>query len=194
MARDNRTLGRFILDGIPNAPRGIPQVEVTFDIDANGILSVKAADKATNKEQNIVIKSSSGLEESDIDRMVDEAKKHEAEDKLKREHIELRNQADTTVYQIEKNLESFKEKLSADEVAKVETAITEVKEALKADETDRIKASMEALTKASHRLAELMYSQAGAAGPEGAGAAPGAAPQDAPKDDGVIDADFEEVK
>ena len=196
MARDNRTLGRFILDGIPTAPRGIPQVEVTFDIDANGILSVKATDKATNKEQNIVIKSSSGLDESDIDRMVDEAKKNEAEDKKKREHIELRNQADTTVYQIEKNLEGFKEKLSGDEVSTVEAAIGEVKEALKADETDRIKASLEALTKASHRLAELMYSQAGAADPQGAGPAPGpdGAPQDAPKDDSVIDADFEEVK
>ena len=196
MARDNRTLGRFILDGIPTAPRGIPQVEVTFDIDANGILSVKATDKATNKEQNIVIKSSSGLEENDIDRMVDEAKKHEADDKKKREQIELRNQADSTVYQIEKNLEGFKEKLSEDDVSSLEKAIAEVKEALKADDTDRIKASMEELTKASHRLAELMYSQAGAAGPEGAAPGPDAPPppQDAPKDDGVIAADFEEVK
>jgi len=198
MAADNRTLGRFILDGIPTAPRGIPQVEVTFDIDANGILSVKAMDKATSKEQNIVIKSSSGLEEKDIDRMVNEAKQHEADDKVKREHIELRNQADTTVYQIEKNLEGFKDKLSGDEVAKVEGAIGEVKEAIKADDHERIKTSMEALTKASHRLAELMYQQAGPTGPEGAGQAPGPdtappGPDAAPGDDGVIDADFEEV-
>ena len=196
MAADNRTLGRFILDGIPTAPRGIPQVEVTFDIDANGILSVKAMDKATAKEQNIVIKSSSGLDESDIDRMVDEAKLHEEDDKKKREQIEVRNQADTTVYQIEKNLEGFKDKLSEDDLAKVETAIADVKEALSGDDADRIKTSLEALTAASHKLAELMYQQAGAAGPEGAGPAPGpdAPPQEAPQDDGVIDADFEEVK
>ena len=193
MARDNRTLGRFILDGIPTAPRGVPQVEVAFDIDANGILSVKATDKATAKEQNIVIKSSSGLDESDIDRMVNEAKANEADDKKKREQIELRNQADTTVYQIEKNLAGFKDKISADDAAAVEKAIGEVKEALKADDTDRIKTSLEELTKASHRIAELMYQQAGAAGPEGAGGPDAPPPQDAPKDDGVIDADFEEV-
>ncbi|MFH1532337.1 MAG: molecular chaperone DnaK [Pseudomonadota bacterium] len=196
MGRDNRTLGRFILDGIPNAPRGIPQVEVAFDIDANGILSVKATDKATAKEQNIVIKSSSGLDEKDIDRMVSEAKQHEVEDKKKREHIELRNQADSMVYQIEKNLAGFKEKLSGDDVSKVEIAIGEVKEALKGDDAERLKTSLDALTKASHRVAEMMYQQAGAAGPEGAGPHPGpdAAAQDVPQDDGVIDADFEEVK
>ena len=192
MARDNRTLGRFILDGIPPAARGIPQVEVTFDIDANGILSVKAMDKATSKEQNIVIKSSSGLDESDIDRMVNEAKQHESEDKKQREHIELRNQADSTVYQIEKNLETFKEKLSADDVSTVEKAIAEVKEALKGDDHERVKAAMDELMKASHRLAELMYQQSG--GPAEPGAGPQEAPQDAPQDDSVIDADFEEVK
>ena len=192
MARDNRTLGRFILDGIPNAARGVPQVEVTFDIDANGILSVKAMDKATSKEQNIVIKSSSGLDESDIDRMVNEAKQHESEDKKQREHIELRNQADSTVYQIEKNLETFKEKLSADDVSTVEKAIAEVKEALKGDDHERVKAAMDELMKASHRLAELMYQQSG--GPAEPGAGPQEAPQDAPQDDSVIDADFEEVK
>ncbi len=198
MARDNRTLGRFILDGIPPAARGIPQVEVTFDIDANGILSVKAMDKATSKEQNIVIKSSSGLDESDIDRMVNEAKQNETEDKKQREHIELRNQADTTVYQLEKNLETFKEKLSSEDVSVVEKAIAEVKEALKGDDHERVKAGMDELMKASHRLAELMYQQTG--GPAEPGAGPGPqdvphdAPQGAPQDDSVIDADFEEVK
>ncbi|MBM4370888.1 MAG: molecular chaperone DnaK [Deltaproteobacteria bacterium] len=201
MARDNRTLGRFILDGIPSAPRGIPQVEVTFDIDANGILSVRALDKATSKEQKIVIKSSSGLEEKDIQRMVNEARTFEGEDRKKREHIELRNQADTAIYQIEKDLGTYREKLPGGDIASVEKAIGEVREALKADDHDRIKASMEALMKASHRLAELVYQRAG-----GSGGAPGgepfsgasgggdAAAAGAGRDGSVIDADFEEVK
>jgi molecular chaperone DnaK len=199
MAAGNRTLGRFILDGIPPAPRGIPQVEVTFDIDANGILSVKATDKATNKEQTIVIKSSSGLGEADIEKMVQDAKQFEEEDHKKKEHIDLRNRADGTVYQIEKSMEDYKKHSSAEEVAGIEKAIAEVKEALKADDADRIQKSLDEMLKLSHKAVEAMYKASAAQGaPQGG---PEAGPQAGPnpgggngKGDGVIDADFEEVK
>jgi molecular chaperone DnaK len=195
MASDNRTLGRFHLDGIPPSPRGVPQVEVTFDIDANGILSVKASDKATGKVQDITITASSGLSEDEIDKMVDDAKGYEEADKLKREHIELRNQADTAVYQMEKNLPTFKEKISAEELQQVESALEKAKEALKTDDHEQIKASMDELMKASHKMAETMYQQTGAeGGAPGDEAQAASGPEAGKADDGVIDADFEEVK
>jgi len=196
MAADNRTLGKFILDGIPPAPRGIPQIEVTFDIDANGILSVNAKDKATNRQQQITIKASSGLNEGDIKRMVGEAASHEADDRHKKEVIELKNQADNTVYQVEKSLKDYRDKLSPEDVSKVETSIAALKEAVKGDDEAKIRKAFDEMTSASHRLAEMMYQRAAQSGP---GAAPGADPGPTPnqpkggKDD-VIDADFEEVK
>jgi molecular chaperone DnaK len=201
VAAGNRTLGRFILDGIPPAPRGIPQVEVSFDIDANGILSVSARDKATGKKQAITITNSGGLNDKDIEKMMADARSHEAEDKKKKELVELRNQADTTLYQVRKNLGQFKEKLSADEVGRLEGAANTLEEALKTEDYDRIKSAFDAMMQASHRLAEMMYSQAAGAQQPGAGGAgfnPGAPQQGGPnkagsKKDDVIDADFEEV-
>jgi molecular chaperone DnaK len=199
LARDNRTLGRFHLDGIPPAPRGIPQIEVTFDIDANGIVNVSAKDKATAKEQHITITSSSGLADSEIDRMVNEAKSHEAEDKKKRENIEIKNRADTLVYQTEKTLNEHREKLPASDLQNVEKALEEAKEALKTDDYDRIQKSSEALMQASHKLAEIMYKEAtknepSAGGPGAGGPADAGADAKEPKGSGdVIDADFEEV-
>ena len=193
MAKDNRLLGTFRLDGIPAAPRGVPQVEVSFDIDANGILNVTAKDKATGREQNITITSSSGLSEDEVEKLVQEAAANEADDKQRREVIESRNQLDNLVYQTEKVLSENKEKLPDGEVANVETAIGNAKEALDSDDLDTLKGAFEALTAASHKLAEVAYQNAG-----GEGAAPGAGP--APEADGgddggddVIDAEFEEA-
>jgi len=189
MSADNRTLGRFILDGIPTAPRGVPQVEVTFDIDANGILNVSAKDKATNKEQKITVTSSSGLEEQDIDRMVDEAQEHEEEDKKKREQIDKRNQLDAMVYQTEKLLKENKENIPVSELNSVEAAISSAKEALKGDDPDAMEKATGELTQASHKLAEAMYKQAETAGAE----ADSGQSSEEPKEDGdVIDAEFEE--
>ncbi len=196
VAAGNRTLGRFILDGIPPAPRGIPQVEVSFDIDANGILSVSARDKATGKKQAITITNSGGLNDNDIEKMMADARSHEAEDKKKKELAELRNQADTTLYQVRKNLGQFKEKLSADEVGRLESAANALEEALKTEDYDRIKAAFDAMMQASHRLAEMMYSQASGGQQAGAGPNPGgpqAGGRAGGKKDDVIDADFEEV-
>jgi molecular chaperone DnaK len=199
MAAGNRTLGKFILDGIPPAPRGIPQVEVSFDIDANGILSVSAADKATGKKQAITIKASSGLSEEEIESMVGDAKSHEAEDKKRRELVEMRNQADSMLYQVEKNLKEHQEKLPAEDKSRLEKAMEELREALKTDDYDRIKAAHDNMVQASHRLAEMMYQkasqqgggpEAGFAGGQAAGGAPGGNPN---AQEDVIDADFEEV-
>ncbi|MCB9525497.1 MAG: molecular chaperone DnaK [Myxococcales bacterium] len=190
MARDNRTLGKFNLEGIPPAPRGVPQIEVTFDIDANGIVNVHAADKATGKEQKITITASSGLSDSDIDRMVREAEQHAADDEAKKKGIEVRNNADSMVYQMEKMLRETGDKLPADDKKTVEGAIQAVKDALAGEDIDAIEKAVEGLTQASHKMAEHMYQAAG--GPEAAaGGAPGA---DAGKgdDDDVIDAEFTE--
>ena len=198
MSNDNRTLGKFILDGIPPAPRGVPQVEVTFDIDANGIVHVAAKDKATNKEQKIRIESSSGLSKDEVDKMVKDARSHETEDKKRKSEIEIRNQADALVYTTEKTLNENKDKLPADEIKKVEEALTTCKKALEEKNSDKIKSTMEALTQASHKLAEIMYKQASAAGAQGQPGGPGAAPQGAEeaketkKDEKVVDAEFEE--
>ncbi|OGQ05461.1 MAG: molecular chaperone DnaK [Deltaproteobacteria bacterium RIFCSPLOWO2_12_FULL_44_12] len=198
MASDNRTLGKFILDGIPPAPRGVPQVEVTFDIDANGIVHVTAKDKATNKEQKIRIESSSGLSKEEVEKLVRDAKAHEAEDKKRRGDIETRNQADALVYTTEKTLKENKDKISADEVKKVEEALAACKKAIEEKEIPKIKSTMEALTQASHKLAEIMYKQAssqqGGASPDTGGAQSdtGSADNKKKKDEKVVDAEFEE--
>ena len=193
MAKDNRTLGRFHLVGIPPAPRGMPQVEVTFDIDANGIVHVSAKDRGTGKEQKITISASSGLDESEIERMVEDAESHSAEDKERREKVETRNQLDSLVYQTEKTFDEHKEKLSPDAVGEVESAVSEAKKALESDDLGQMKSAIETLTQSSHKLAEVMYQAEG--GPQGGpqpGAQPGGGAGAAPGggDDEVIDAEY----
>jgi len=200
MAGDNRTLGRFHLDGIPPAPRGIPQIEVTFDIDANGIVHVAAKDKATNKEQKITITSSSGLSKDEIDKLVKDAKSHEADDKRRREDIDLRNQADALVYNTEKVLKENKDKVSADDAKRIEDAIAACKKAIEDKDSPKIKSTMEELTKASHKMAEAMYKATaaeGAAKPGAEAASGGEEPkkeEEKKKDEKVVDAEFEESK
>src|SRR2546423_2737023 len=157
MAAQNRTLGKFHLTGIPPAPRGVPQVEVTFDIDANGILNVTAKDNATGKDQKITITSSSGLSKEEVERMAKEAEAHSAEDKAKREEIEARNQLDSMVYQIEKMLKEHGDKISGTEKSEVETAVADAKKALEGTDAAAMNAARERLTQASHKLAEVMY-------------------------------------
>ena len=202
MALDNRTLGRFHLDGLPPAPRGMPQIEVAFDIDANGILDVSAKDKATEKEQSIRIEASSGLSDGEIDRMVKDAKGHEAEDQRKKDEIDARNRADQLVYETEKNLKEMGDKLNPDTKAKIEAAIGRTKEAIKGSNTDEIKSATDALTQAWHEAAGQMYAEASKQqeAQAGAGPEPGPQPGQAPpggeekKDEsGAVDADFEVV-
>jgi len=196
MARDNRTLGRFNLEGIPAAPRGIPQIEVTFDIDANGIVSVKAKDLGTNKEQQITITGAGGLNESDIDRMVKDAEAHAQEDAERRQAVESRNQLDSLVYQTEKTLHDHRDALAAGDIAAVETALKEAKEALQGDDKAAMDRAREHLTQASHKLAEAMYKQqseaASATDTNGAQQDPSA--EKKRKEDDVVDAEFEDVK
>ena len=161
MAADNRTLGRFHLDGIPPAPRGIPQVEVTFDIDANGILHVAAKDKATGKEQSIRITSSSGLDKSEIEKMKNTAKEHAAEDKLKKEAVEIRNQADSLVFQTKKQIDDLKDKITPDIKSRLESEIKKVEDAIAANNTEQIKSATESLSKVWNEVASQLYSQAG---------------------------------
>jgi len=191
LARDNRTLGRFQLSGIPPAPRGVPQVEVTFDLDANGIVNVSAKDKATGKEQKITITSSSGLSKEEVDRMMREADSHADEDRRKKEEIELRNQGDQAVYGAEAFLKENGDKLSADVRTGIDHAVSTLKGALDRGEAEGITRALSELTAAQHKAAEAMYrSAAGAAQPDGApaGEPPNAGAQSAPKD-GVIDAE-----
>ena len=191
MAHDNRTLGKFKLLGIPPAPRGMPQIEVTFDIDANGILNVTAKDKATNKEQKITITASTGLSKDEAERMRREAESHAADDKKHLEEVEARNRADNLVYQTEKLIRENREKLAESDVQAAEQAIEEAKKAIAEGRAERIQSATEALTRASHRIAEAMY-KAGAGAPGGApGAAPGAAPGEKKED--VIDAEYVDV-
>ncbi len=171
MAMDNRTLGKFHLDGIPPAPRGVPQIEVTFDIDANGILNVSAKDKATSKEQSIRIEASTGLSKEEVDKMVNDAKVHASDDKKKRELIDLRNQADQVVYQTEKNLKEMGDKIEAEAKNKIEASVGRVKEALKTENVDELKSSMEALNQTWSEISEKLYQQQ-----QEAGGAPGAQP------------------
>jgi molecular chaperone DnaK len=175
MAQDNRTLGRFHLDGIPPAPRGVPQIEVTFDIDANGMLHVSAKDKGTNKEQSIRITSSSGLSKEEVEKMKTDASAHAQEDKKKREDIDTKNQADSLVFQTEKQLKEFGAKVSAEARAKVESANEKLREALKSDNIAAIKSTMEALNTAWNEASTQMYQQATQAGDQ-----PGAGPQGGP--------------
>ncbi len=187
-ATDNKSLGQFDLTDIPPAPRGLPQIDVTFDIDANGILNVSAKDKGTGKEQKIVIKASSGLSDDEIDRMVTDAEAHAEEDQKFRELVEVRNQADALVHASEKSLEDLGEKVEADERARIESAAGELKDALKGDDKDIIETKTKALAEASASLAQRVYEQQAEAGQAGDDAAK------TPEDDSVVDAEFEEVK
>src|SRR5690349_13963263 len=173
MARDNKLLGVFQLVGIPPAPRGIPQVEVTFDIDANGILNVTAKDRATNNEQKITITSSSGLSKDEVEKMARDAESHGAEDRKKKEEIEARNRADAMMYNVEKMLKEHRDKISEADAKEVESAVEEVKQAMADGGLEKITSATDKLTTASHKLAEAMYKSQSAAGPNGAGAQPG---------------------
>jgi len=199
MAASNKTLGRFELVGIPPAPRGIPQIEVTFDIDANGIVNVSAKDTATGKEQSIQITASSGLSKEEIDKLVKDAELHADEDKKKRELVEARNHADTLIYTTEKSLKDLGDKVDDETRNNIETASAALKKAMEGDDVQEIQRLSEELTQASHKVAEAMYKQASEAGAGAAGAGPdaagGAAGADATSaDEDVVDADFEEVK
>jgi len=195
MAQYNKTLGRFELVGIPPAPRGIPQIEVTFDIDANGIVNVSAKDQATGKEQSIQITASSGLSQEEIDKLIKDAEMHAEDDKKKRQLVEARNQADALIYSTEKSIKELGDKVDSETKSKVEESVAALKTAIEGEDTEAIKRLSEELTNASHKLAEAMYQQASAAGqqpgagPESAQQAGGAAPEE-----DVVDADFEEVK
>jgi molecular chaperone DnaK len=185
-ARHNKSLGRFDLSDIPAAPRGMPQIEVTFDIDANGILNVSAKDKATGKEQKIVIKASSGLSEDEIKRMVNEAESHAEEDRQFRELVDVRNQADGLVHTTERMLRELGDKVSPAERGPIESALSEAKEAIKGDDKARIELKAKALAEVSAALAQQASAQA--APGDGAGSAGGGS------QDGVVDAEFEEIK
>jgi molecular chaperone DnaK len=192
MAADNKLLGNFDLTEIPSAPRGVPQIEVTFDIDANGIVNVSAKDKGTGREQKIQIQASSGLSESDIDQMVKDAEEHAAEDKARKEKVEVLNQADSLVHATEKTLEEAGDKVGDDVKAPIQTALEELKEAKEADDVEAIKAKMEALQAASMKLGEALYAQSQEGGETGEASAEGQEQGEA-SDDDVVDADFEEV-
>ncbi len=195
MARDNRTLGKFHLVGIPPAPRQVPQIEVTFDIDANGILNVFAKDTATGKQQNITITASSGLTKDDIDRMVKDAEANAADDTRRRQEIEVRNQTDSIVYSAERELTEHGAKLGEDDRKALEEALAEAREALKTDDVDRMRRAQETLTRARQKVGEVMYREAQAQGqtrPEGPAAGEGAAPG-GPKEGEVVDAEFEDL-
>jgi molecular chaperone DnaK len=211
LAADNKSLGRFILDGIPPAPRGVPQIEVTFDIDANGIVHVSARDLGTGKEQKIRIESSSGLSEDEIRRMVKEAESHAREDRRERERAEARNEADTLLYSTEKSLRDLGEKVTAEDRTAVETAAAELRAALTADDLGLIRSRTEALTRAAYRLAEEVYKERESAHKRGAetrngsgdrgkkpggderGRKPGDDPSRGPRD-GAEDVDYEVVE
>jgi molecular chaperone DnaK len=199
VASGNKTIGRFHLDGIPPAPRGMPQIEVTFDIDANGILHVSAKDRGTGKEQSIRIEASSGLDEKDIQRMVKDAEDHAAEDRERKETVEARNKADGLAYEVEKNLKEHGDKIEAGLKGRVETAVADVRKALEGSDGAAIKAASDRLEQVWHEAAAAIYQQSappgGGGGPQAGGpGGPGAAPGDKKKpDDGAVDADYEVV-
>jgi molecular chaperone DnaK len=196
MAGDNKTLGRFELTDIPPAPRGMPQIEVTFDIDANGIVNVSAKDKGTGKEQSIKITASSGLSEEEIEQLVKDAELHAEEDKKKRELVEAKNQADAVVYQTEKSLKEVGDKIDAETKANIESHIEKLKTKIEGTDAEAIKTATQELTEASHKLAEKIYQQQSEQGQQ-EGQPEGDAGQDGQaqgSDDDVVDADFEEVK
>ncbi len=193
MANDNKLLGQFDLVGIPPAPRGMPQVEVTFDIDANGIVHVSAKDLATQKEQSIKITASSGLSKDEVEKLVKDAQSHTEEDKKRRKLAEAKNQADNLVYQTEKNIAEYGDKVSEDEKRQIQEAVDTLKKALEGTDAEAIESATQALMTASHKLAEEMYKKAsaatGAPGAEAAGNGAGSAKTD----EKVVDAEFEEV-
>jgi molecular chaperone DnaK len=196
LASQNRTLGKFHLTGIPPAPRGVPQIEVTFDIDANGILNVSAKDLATGKDQKITITSSSGLSKQEVERMAKEAEAHAEEDKARREQIEAKNQLDSLVYNVEKMLREHGDKISGSERGDVENAVADAKKAVESDDKQQMDQARERLTQASHKLAEQMYRAAQPQGAQGTG--PSAGPQpgsdgQAKKNEGVVDAEYVDV-
>ena len=198
VASGNKSLGKFDLSDIPPAPRGVPQIEVTFDIDANGILNVSAKDKATGKQQSIVIKASSGLSDDEVDRMVKDAEAHAEEDRKYHELVDARNQGENLIHATEKSLNELGDKVSGSERGEIESAISDLRTALKGDSKDAITAKTQQLSELSGKLAEKMYSQAGGSDQDG-GDGPGAGPQggvntNKPSDEGVVDAEFEEVK
>jgi molecular chaperone DnaK len=199
MAAQNRTLGKFKLGGIPPAPRGLPQIEVTFDIDANGILNVTAKDKATNKDAKITITSSSGLSKEEVERMAKDAEAHAAEDKEQRDKVEARNGLDSMAYNVEKMLKDSGDKVADADKSEVETALAEAKTTLAGDPSAaELNAAKERLTSASHKLAEAMYKAAAATPPSaegtaGAGSSGEAPHEEAKKDEGVIDAEYVDV-
>src|SRR5690606_36849557 len=200
-ARYNRTLGKFHLEGSPPAPRGMPKIEVTFDIDANGILSVTAKDLATGKDQRITITASSGLSKEDIDRMVKDASQHEAEDRRRREEIERRNKLDNLCYTLERQIADNRDKLVGIDLAAVEGLIKEGREAVEKHDDEKVQDVTARLEKEAHAMAAKLYESAGAAGAPGAAPPPGAGPTNGapgggagePKKGGVIDAEFEET-
>jgi molecular chaperone DnaK len=188
LAKDNKSIARFDLVGIPPAPRGVPQIEVTFDIDADGILHVTAKDLGTGKEQSIVVRPTSGLSEDEIKRIIEEAEKHDEEDRRKRELVEARNQADSLIYSVEKTLRELGDKAPADLRKEVEEKIAKLREKMEGDDIEAIRRASDELTQASYRLAEMLYrTKAGARDA-------GTASQSHKGKDDVIDADFEEMK
>jgi molecular chaperone DnaK len=191
LARDNRTLGQFHLVGLPPAPRGVPQIEVAFDIDANGIVNVTAKDMATGKEQKITISGSSGLSKDDVDRMVKEAKSHASEDQARRDLIDARNQADSLAYQVEKTVNENRGKIAVGDLSKVEAAVAEVRRVAQTDDVAAIKKATEDLQHASHAIAEQLYKQ-GQTQAQGQPQASG--PSSNVKDGEVVDAEYAETK
>jgi molecular chaperone DnaK len=193
MAQYNKTLGRFNLDGIAPARRGVPQIEVTFDIDANGIVNVSAKDLGTGKEQHITITSSTNMSKEDVEKAVKEAEQFAAEDAKRKEEVDVRNQADQVVYQTEKALEDAGDKVSADDKATVEAAINKLKDALKGTDVEAIKAATEEASKAFYPIAEKMYAQSAPQGDPNMGGAAGAGADMGGGDPNVVDADYEVV-
>ena len=192
----NKSLGRFDLSDLPPAPRGVPQIEVNFDIDANGILHVSAKDKATGKEQSIIIKASSGLSDGEVERMVKDAEAHAEEDKRFHELVAVRNQADSMIHATKKSMEELGDKLEADEKSSIESAIQELEEVMKSDNKEEIEAKTKTLTEASSKMAERLYAQQGAeeAGAAADETASSAGAEQKAGDEDVVDAEFEEVK
>jgi molecular chaperone DnaK len=194
LARDNRTLGRFHLDGIPPAPRGVPQIEVTFDLDANGILNVKAQDKGTGREQSVTITASSTLSKDEVERLVKEGEAHAAEDRSKREEVELRNQADHMIHQAEKVIKDNEDKIPEDVKSEVNAKLETLKTAAKGSDSETLRRAMDDFNEALQKIGQHIYSGAGAAAPAGAqpsGSGSGSGEGD--KKDDVVDADYREV-
>lgn len=193
-ASANKSLGRFDLADIPSAPRGVPQIEVTFDIDANGILNVSAADKATGKAQSIVIKASSGLTDEEVEAMVKDAEAHADDDKKFKELVELRNQADSLIHSSETSLKELADDMADDEKKSIEEAVSELKEVMKGNDKAEIEAKLEVLNKASASMAERVYAKKSAKGQSTEEASDAGDAGDSAQDDTIVDAEFEEVK